>query len=51
MAAAFIMMGLGALNAAQIMPEVLMDIFDVSPRRLENALKRVLLTMHKEKES
>ena len=50
-AAAFIMMGLGALNATQIMPDVIMDVFDVSPRRLENALRRVLMTMHKEKES
>ena len=51
MAAAFIMMGLGALNATQIMPDVIMDVFEVSPRRLENALKRILITMHREKES
>ena len=51
MAAAFIMMGLGALNATQIMPDVIMDVFTVSPRRLENALKRILMTMYREKES
>ena len=51
LAATFIMMGLGALNVSAIKPDVVMDVFDVSPRRLENALKRVLMTMHKESES
>lgn len=50
LAAAFVMMGLGALNASTVDPQVIMDVFDVSPRRLENALKRVLITMHREKE-
>lgn len=51
LAAAFIMMGLGAMNVSSVKPEVILDIFDVSARRLQNALKRVLMTMHKEKES
>lgn len=51
MAAAFLLMGLGALNDASIKPDVLMDVFGVSPRRLENALKRILSTMQKTKES
>ena len=34
----------------QIKPDVLMNLFDVSERRLENALKRIFMTMHKEKE-
>ena len=51
LAAAFIVMGLGALNATSVNPDVIMSMFDVSARRLENALKRILMTMHKEKES
>ena len=51
MAAAFLLMGLGALSDASIKPDVLMDVFGVSPRRLENALKRILSTMQKTKES
>ncbi len=51
LAAAFIMMGLGALQTTSIGPDVLLDVFDVSARRLENALKRVLTTMQREKES
>ncbi|MBQ1631454.1 MAG: hypothetical protein II049_01375 [Clostridia bacterium] len=47
MAAAFIVMGLGALNATSIEPDVILDVFDVSARRLENALKRILMTMQK----
>lgn len=49
-AAAFLLMGLGALNDVSIKPDVLMNLFDVSERRLENALKRIFMTMHKEKE-
>ena len=51
MAAAFLLMGLGALSDASIKPDVLMDVFGVSPRRLENSLKRILSTMQKTKES
>ena len=51
LAAAFIMMGLGALNVSSVKPEVILDVFKVSARRFENALKRVLMTMHKDKES
>lgn len=51
MAAAFLLMGLGALSDASIKPDALMDVFGVSPRRLENALKRILSTMQKTKES
>ncbi len=51
MSAAFILMGLGALNDSSIKPDVIADVFEVSSRRLENALKRILTTLHKEKES
>ena len=51
MAGAFIVMGLGALNAASIEPDVILDVFELSARRLENALKRILMTMQKDKES
>lgn len=51
MAGAFIVMGLGALNAASIGPDVVMDVFGITARRLENALKRILMTMQKQKES
>ena len=51
LAAAFIVMGLGALNVSTVKPDVILDVFDVSERRLENALKRILMTMHREKES
>lgn len=47
LAAAFVMMGLGAMNDASIKPDVLMDVFDVTSRRLENALKRIFITMQK----
>ncbi len=50
-AAAFLMMGLGALNESSIQPDVLMDVFEVSERRLTNALKRIFLTMQRMKES
>ena len=50
MAAAFILMGLGAMNDATIKPEVLLEVFDVSPRRLENSLKKILSTMQKMRE-
>lgn len=50
-AAAFILMGLGALNDLSIKPDVIMDLYHVSERRMENALRRILSTMHKEKES
>ncbi len=49
-AAAFVMMGLGALNDNTIKPEVLLDAFHVSERRLENAMKRIFITMQKRKE-
>lgn len=51
MAGAFIVMGLGALNATSIEPDVILDVFELSARRLENALKRILMTMQKDKES
>jgi tetratricopeptide (TPR) repeat protein len=51
MAGAFLVMGLGALNAASIDPAVILDVFDLTARRLENALKRILTTMHRDKES
>lgn len=50
MAAAFILMGYGALNDPNIKPDVLMKHFDVTDRRLENALKRIFMTIQKEKE-
>lgn len=49
-AAAFLMMGLGALNDSSISPELFMDVFCVSERRLANALKKVFLTMQRMKE-
>ena len=50
MAAAFILMGLGAMNTNVITPETVCDTLDVSARRLENALKRILMRLHKEAE-
>lgn len=50
-AAAFVLMGLGALNDTSIKPDVLLDVFQVSERRLENAMKRIFMTMQREKES
>ncbi len=50
-AAAFVLMGLGALNDTSVKPDVLMDLYNVSDRRMENALRRILSTMQKEKES
>lgn len=50
-ASAFILMGLGAINDTSIKPDVIMDLYDVSERRMENALRRILSTMHREKES
>ena len=51
LAAAFVLMGLGSMNEVSIKPDVLMDVFDVTPRRLENALKRIFVTMQKDKET
>lgn len=51
MAAAFLLMGFGALNNPNIRPEMLMDVFDVTNRRLENALKKIFTTIQNEKES
>ena len=51
MAAAFLLMGFGALNDSSVKPELLMDVFEVSPRRLENSLKRILSTMQRAKEN
>ena len=48
-AAACILMGYGALNDTSVKPEMLLEIYDVSPRRMENALKRILATMEKER--
>ncbi len=50
LAAAFILMGLGALNAVHITPEIVCNTYEVSERRLGNALKRVFMTLHKETE-
>ena len=51
MAAAFTLMGLGALSDTSIKPDVLLEVFRVSERRLENAMKRIFITMQREKES
>ena len=51
LAAAFILMGLGAMNESRIPPEAICGALGVSARRLENALKRVLTTLHREKEN
>ncbi len=48
--AAFIMMGLGAVNDVSIKPDILMELFDVTPRRLENALKRIFTAMQRDRE-
>lgn len=50
LAAAFIMMGLGALNASHITPEMICNTYGVSERRLGNAVKRVLMSLHKQEE-
>lgn len=50
-AAAFVLMGLGALNETSIKPDVIMDLYDVSERRLSNALRKIFMTMHSEKET
>ena len=50
LAAAFILMGLGALSDTEIKPDIIMEVFHVSARRMENALKRVLSTMQRAKE-
>ena len=50
LAAAFVLMGLGALNATHIPPEVVCNTYDVSERRLGNALKRVFMSLHKQEE-
>lgn len=47
MAAAFVLMGLGALGATHIPPEAVCDIYDVSERRLGNALKKIFTALHK----
>ena len=46
LAAAFVMMGLGAMHETSISPEMICNVLNVSERRLENALKRVLLSLH-----
>jgi tetratricopeptide (TPR) repeat protein len=51
MAAAFLLMGFGALNNPTIKPEMLMDVFEVTERRLENALKKIFTTIQNVKES
>ena len=51
LAAAFILMGIGALNDAQITPEAICSALNVSARRLENALKRVFMSLHQDKEN
>ncbi len=50
MAAAFILMGLSAFNNVSVKPEDLIRVFDVSERRLENALKKILTALHTDKE-
>lgn len=49
-AAAFILMGLGSMNDISIKPDVLMSLFDVTERRLENALKRIFMKIQNAKE-
>ena len=51
MAAAFVLMGLGALNDTSISPEIICNALGVSERRLENALKRIFTSLHQEKEN
>lgn len=51
MAAAFVLMGLGAINDTTVSPEAICNALDVSPRRLENALKRIFVALHREKEN
>ena len=48
LAAAFVMMGLGAMNDTSIPPETICNVLNVSERRLANALKRVLIALHNE---
>lgn len=50
MAAAFVLMGVGALNATTIAPEVICATYDVSARRLENAIKRILTRLSRKTE-
>lgn len=50
-AAAFILMGLGSMNDVSVKPDVLMNVFGVTERRLENALKKIFITMQNAKES
>ena len=38
------------MNDTSIPPDVIMDVFCVSERRLGNALKRIFLTMQRAKE-
>ena len=51
MAAAFILMGLGAIHHPTIKPDDVMRVYDVSERRLENALNRILTALNAERES
>ena len=51
MAAAFVLMGLSAVNNSAIKPGDIIQVFDVSERRLENALKKILTALHSDKES
>ncbi len=41
MAAAFVMMGLGALNEESVTPEAICETYGVTRRRLENALQKI----------
>ncbi len=50
MAAAFVLMGLGALNATNVPPEIVCATYHVSERRLGNALKRIFGALHKQDE-
>ena len=50
MAAAFLLMGFGALNNPSVKPEILMNVFDVTDRRLENALRKIFTTIQSVKE-
>jgi len=51
MAAAFILMGLGTINNAKIKPDDVMQVYEVSERRLENALKKIMTTLNPEREA
>ncbi|MBR0424627.1 MAG: tetratricopeptide repeat protein [Clostridia bacterium] len=50
MAAAFVLLALGSLDNTQVTPQMLCTWYDVSRRRLENALQRVFRQLQREKD-